>query len=247
MKRVKLTDLLNRQVGKWNVETNKASIVTDDTNRTDLQLQTIITISRQLGSGGEYIAKKVAQKLGFKVYHKKLVDEIAGKANLRKAQIEALDEKSRMFIEEFYRAILLEPGYLTSSEYFKHLSEVILSIAHNGMSVIVGRGAHLILGSKTGLRIRFIASKETRIAKLVKTKKITEKEAEKLVDTDDEQKAYFLKKHFGKKFSDPGDFDLVINTDKITEDEATDIIIWLMKKKIRETSKKLLFNPEHLA
>jgi cytidylate kinase len=238
MKRIKMNDLLNRQVSRWNVETRKPGFITDDKDPGEIPLNTIITISRQLGSGGEYVAKKVAQKLGFKVYHKKLVDEIAGKTHLRKAQIEALDEKSRQFIEEFYRALLLEPGYLTSSEYFRHLSEVVISLAHNGRAVIVGRGAHLILGSKTGLRIRFVASKECRIKRVEKFRSVDRKAAEKLVETDDEQKSQFLKKHFGKKINDPNDFDMVFNTDKISEDEAADVIIWMMKKKMREVNQK---------
>lgn len=234
MARVKISHLLDKQVSRFDRGVGCKCVVADDTDPPELRLNSIITFSRQLASGGEYIAQEVAKRLNFKIYHKDLVDKIANKANLRRSQVESLDEKSRQAIEEWYKAIMMEPNFLTSSEYFKHLSETVLSIAQHGRAVIVGRGANFILGERTGLRVRVIAPEKTRIERLMKIENIDEKKATKLIRASDKERRRFIKEHFGKKVDDEHDYDLIINTEKISLNEAIDMIVNLMKNRLKE-------------
>lgn len=234
MNRMKISNMLNGQFKKWNSHKKKKKVITDTLEPAEMPMHSIVTLSRQMGSGGEFIGYQTAKKLGFKHYDKKLVDEIANKAQMRKTQVESLDERSRNFIEECYRAIMMDSHFLTSSSYFKHLSEVVLSIAQHGKAVIVGRGANFVLGDKTGLRVRIVSSLQKRIKRVVKKRGISEKKALEIIKRDDSQKKQFIQTHFGQDIEVCTNFDLIINTDEITLDEAVDLIVWLERRKMHE-------------
>ncbi|MCD4782700.1 MAG: cytidylate kinase-like family protein [Candidatus Eremiobacteraeota bacterium] len=233
MKRSRVSRMVDKQFRMWNRK--KERVVTDTREPAEMPMHSIVAISRQLGSGGEYIAHHVAKKLGFKIYDKKIVEEISNKSQMRKSQVESLDERSKHFIEECYRALMMDSHFLTSSNYFKHLSEVVLTIAQHGKAVIVGRGSHFILGEKTGLRVRIISSDKNRIRRVMKKEKVDKNKAIKLIRKNDVEKGSFIDLHFGQNIDTPENFDLIINTDEITPDEAVDLIVWLEKRKMRET------------
>lgn len=231
-----ISNLVNKQIQRWKRNKQTQKVVADTREPAEMPMHSIVTISRQWGSGGEVIAQKVARMLGFKVYDKKIVDEIANKSQMRKTQVESLDERSKHFIEECYRALMLESHFLTSSNYFKHLSEVVLSVAQHGKAVIVGRGAHFILGKKTGLRVRIFASKDTRVERIMKMENVNQRQAIKLIEKNDAEKAAFINMHFGENTDDLRYFDIAINTDQVSFDEAADLIVWLEKKKMSDTT-----------
>ena len=233
MKHSRVSRMVDRQFKMWSRQ--KKRVITDTREPEEMPMHSIVTISRQLGSGGEYIAHQVAKKLGFKIYDKKIVDEIANKSQMLKSQVESLDERSKHFIEECYRALMMDSHFLTSSTYFKHLSEVVLAVAQHGKAVIVGRGAHFILGEKTGLRVRIISSDKNRIKRVMKKEKVDKNRAIKLIKKNDAEKGSFINLHFGQNIDTPENFDITINTDEITPDEAVDLIVWLERRKMRET------------
>ncbi len=235
MKRNKISHLVDKQMNRWNREKKESHVISDTLEPAEMPMHSIVTVSRQMGSGGEYIAQEVAKKLGFKIYDKKLVDEIADMSHMRKSQVESLDERSRHFVEECYRAIMLDSHFLTGSTYFKHLSEVVLSVAQHGNAVIVGRGAHFILGEKSGVRVRIISSTKTRIRRIMEELNIDENKAARLIKKNDMEKGSFVNMHFGENIDNPDNFDLVINTDEVTFDEAAAMIVWIAKRKMKET------------
>ena len=235
MKLNKFSRLVDKNLKRWDRAVKEQTTIADSREPEEMPMHSIVTISRQLGSGGEYIAQEVAKKLGFKIYDKKLVDEIADKAQMRKSQVESLDERSRFFVEECYRALMMDSHFLTSSTYFKHLSEVVLSVAQHGNAVIVGRGAHFILGGKTGLRVRIISSTNTRILRVMEEFSLDVDQAARFLKKNDMEKGSFINMHFGQNIDNPDNFDMVINTDEVTFDEAAAMIVWLEKRKMKET------------
>jgi len=197
MRRSKINNMVDKQMRRWNKQ-KESKAISDTREPEEMPMHSIVTISRQLGAGGKYIAEEVAKKLGFKIYDKKIVEEIADKAQMRKSQVETLDERGRHFVEECYRALMLDSHFLTTSTYFKHLSEVVLTVAQHGDAVIVGRGAHFILGGKTGVRVRIISSMRTRIGRLMKEFNIDEAKAAKMIKKNDTEKGSFVNVHFGE-------------------------------------------------
>lgn len=187
----------------------------------------VLTISRTMGSGARIIAEKLAEQLGWSIWGKELLDEVANDSQVSRRVVEAFDEKTHSEIELLVLGIFGDHemgGFL----YARHLAAVLLSIAQLGNAIILGRGANFIL--KDALNIRIDASEEHRIKNMVKFENISQEEAEKRIRKSDHDRYNFLVRTYGKSAVDQFRYDLVINMDEFTNDSAVEII----KTAIRE-------------
>lgn len=190
-----------------------------------------VTISREAGSGGKLIAKKLAKKLKFKFYDEKLVDLVSKTANKRKKIIAKLDEKQRSFVEDFVHR-LLNPEYVSAQTYIKSLCQVIEALSLKGEIVILGRGANFITDRKTGLSVRVIAPFLKRVEYTIKYEKRKKDDAIFRVKKFDEQRKEFIRQFFHKDPSNTNYYDVVVNTEILTVDQAVDIIFEAYKQKL---------------
>lgn len=191
----------------------------------------VITISRELASGGSEISKILSQRLGWELWDKEIVDEIATNANVHRKVVEMLDERYQSEIEVILRAFSKEKT-LDKHVYLRHLVETIFSIAQRGRAIILGRGANFILDClECTLSVRVVASLETRIRRLMERENISEGEARKRILRSDRQRREFVKKMFGKDINDPIHYDLTIRTDTISMEGAAELIIAALKEK----------------
>jgi len=81
-----------------------------------------------------------------------------------------------------------------------------------GGAIIVGRGAHLILGQGEALRVLVVAPLDVRVATVMKRDEISERDARRQIQAVEADRKAFLMKHFHTDFDDPVHFDLVVNT-----------------------------------
>lgn len=184
-----------------------------------------LTISRTYGARGYRIGELVGQKLKWEVYSRKLVEYIADRSNLRHKVIADFDEKrtSRTLSQT-----LFEPSAYSSNKYYRHLVQVILSLADHGRAVIVGRGANFIADRKTGLHVRVTASLESRIERYASQQKVSFKEAKKKVEAVDRERAEYIRHFFHQDPEDPAHYDVVINVEHLTNEQVADTIIAAM-------------------
>ena len=107
----------------------------------------MITISREMGSGGRPIAELVVKKLGkpWKLFHKDLIDKIAKEGNLEKKLVKEIDENRIPLVDEII-GDFFGKRYLSLSNYYKHLLKILSVIGQRGYGVIMGRGAHHLFG-----------------------------------------------------------------------------------------------------
>src|SRR3989344_1015305 len=114
----------------------------------------LITISREMGSGGRPIAEKVAKKLGipWKVFHKDMMDEIAKESHLEKRLIKEVDENRIPLIDELI-GDFFGKRYLNLSNYYKQLVKILTTVGHRGNAIIVGRGAHYLFPEALKIRL----------------------------------------------------------------------------------------------
>lgn len=221
-----LFNLVNKQIKEYSLKIRLAK------EKKEQAFQPCITISRENGSGGHEIADKVAEKLGFKCFNEELIDLIAKKTHLKKELIKSVDEKTHDTIETIINTFL---GFtsLPEHEYIRALTKVILAIAHKGKAVILGRGGNFIIPPRHTLKVRIIAPFKVRINNSLKFEYPGRSLAyvkEKLLKTHVERKN-FVRKYFGKDLGNPNYYDLVINTEKLSIDHATEIIIASFKQK----------------
>ncbi len=184
-------------------------------------LSNVITISRVHGSGGTTVAMMVARELGLKLYDREIIEHIAQRLRTGMHQVESLDESYSSTIEDIVQGAL--ERLPSSATYRRILGEVVRGIASQGNVVIVGRGGSFLLPQS--LRVRIIAPFEVRVARVVELEGISEREARQKVARLDAQRRAFAKAHFRLDSSDPTLYDLVINTERTTLEQAATLIV----------------------
>lgn len=199
-----------------------------------------ISISRDPGSGGRIVAKKVAEKLKWKFFDRELMIKLAKDLGIPAKEFEDVDEHTRNWVYDTFHS-LLNPNYVSDLKYIANLKKLLLHAAKSSDIVVVGRGANHILNPSMCLRVRVTASFSTRVENTVKHEGKTKEEAESWVRHVEEKRVGFIKQYFGVNPYNPWHYDLVINTDTITLDQARDIIIEAYFTKFPSERKRLKY------
>ncbi len=196
-----------------------------------------LLISREKGSGGRTVADFVGQRLGWQVFDREIVDEVAKRAQVRQQLIESLDEHDRAVVDDIILSAL-DRDNIGTVGYLHHLKQVIHTLGQHGDVIIMGRGARHILPPQFGLNVRIIAPFEVRVQRVAAKEGLTEAAARTEVENADRQRAAFIRRHFQKKVDDPLDFDLIINTAELSAEAAAEIVLLALKQKLGVTPKK---------
>ncbi|MCX8044545.1 MAG: cytidylate kinase-like family protein [Desulfobacterota bacterium] len=209
--------LINKAVAQYAAEIKKKTEIPSTRHKK------IITISRQLGTGGRKIAEAVGARLGCTVWGKEILDVLASQAGgeYTARMFEALDENTQGVIDALVSDLF---GQVAKHTYLHLLPKAIFVIAQND-AVIIGRGSHLLLPDS--FRVRIKASFETRVNNMMRFEHLDRKTAEQRIKENDRQREAFMKdlarKLNIKEYHDQ--FDLGINTDRFDIAEATEIIV----------------------
>jgi len=178
-----------------------------------------ICFSRKIGAGALEIADLLAEKIYYRVVDRELLEHITRDRDLTQKTVEFFDERYPGKISELAAMLFGEKSFIMS-DYVKNLISAVFTFANMGSSIFVGRGAHLILPRDRVLAVRIICSDKFRIKRLANILDVEDDEAAKLLHKIDREQRSFFKKSFGKKDASPYEFDLIINSDFITEPRA---------------------------
>lgn len=215
----------------------------------DTQEKFIITISRELGSGGRTIGRKLAAQLGARFCDKDLIHSLMDKFNLTTYEIEQIKGKKKNWLADFLDRVapvptagsLLGPNpafpetsiphYATSDELFAAETEVLRELADEGGScVIAGRSGFFVLKDQPNKLDIFIrASLDNRVKRVMQRQNLSEKEARTVIATVDEGRDNYIKRYTGTNRHDARNYDLVLNVDGISEDDAVQLILDYIK------------------
>lgn len=184
----------------------------------------VVTISMQPGSGGFLIAQKVAERLGFDLYHR---DLLRGMAHTGNVSPEALSAMEKMRLSGFNDLVssILNKDYLHSDQYMELLQDTVEAMGTIGHAVIVGRGANFILRPEKRFAVRVIAPMDVRVKNVAFAHGVSLKDAEKRIKNRASKRRAFIKQHFQKDINEPLHYDLIINTGRLDVNSATDAII----------------------
>jgi len=188
------------------------------------QIPPTICFSRKIGVGALEVADLLAEKTGYRVVDREMLEHIAGKAKLTEKTVAIFDERYPGKLSEFLALAFGEKSFI-QSDYTRHFFSSVVSIAGLGPTIFVGRGTHLVLPRDRVLAVRFVSSRDYRIMRLAEILDVEEEEAESKLDQIDREQSDYFKKVFGKKDLTPYEFDIVINFDYISEPQwAADIV-----------------------
>jgi cytidylate kinase len=179
----------------------------------------VITLSREPGSGGKFVAKAVAERLGLELFHQEIINAMAENADTTARIIRTLDERSLSMIEDWVSAAISE-RHLWPDDVSRVLMRVIGTIGRHGKAVIVGRGANFILPPENRFRVRIIAPLELRVNHVAETYGVTKKEAQRRVLRTESDRLAFVRKYFYSDISDPANYDMILNTGTLSVESA---------------------------
>lgn len=183
----------------------------------------VITVSRQSGSGGHTLARRLAEDLDLEFIDRQILEYIIKDSGARDQLIESLDERTRSGIDLWVEGVL-RGRYVDRSEYTHLLVRSVSALAEHGDAVILGRAGNVILRERGGLHVRVIAPREIRIANLVNHTGMGLTEAVARIDLSDANRRRFYEEHFHADVDDPEDYDLVINTGHVSLAAAEQVI-----------------------
>jgi cytidylate kinase len=197
-----------------------------------------IALSREVGSGGKLVAREVARRLNWPVYDHELLEQLAKELKVDVYQLEAVDERPGNWLAECLQAFA-NVASVTEVTYFRRLLRMLTALGARGESVIVGRGAGIVLPFETTLRVRVVAPLKDRIALIVRERGLKLTEAAHFVETKEHERLQFIKDHFHKDLTDPLNYDLVLNGSRFDVDESAELIIQALHRlQARKSSMK---------
>jgi len=175
----------------------------------------VVCISRDYGTGGDEVAKALATRLGVEVFDRVIVDRISQRLDAEPETMRALDVGAGK-LRDLWLYSLVTGQNLSADHYKRHLINVIVSIGRSG-GVIIGRGSHLILARSGALRVRITGSTDICAKRVSDAEGVDLETARKRVEEMNHNRAKFIWDHFQERSNDPRTFDLIINTDHITD------------------------------
>ncbi len=193
----------------------------------------VVTVSRQAGSGGEAIAQQLAERLGLPCFNKQLVEQIAQEASTDPEILKDLEDKISSIKPNWLETLFSDRPWLRV-KYLDHLTSVLLGISRVG-GVVVGRGAHLLLGKHTRLRVRVVAPLDVRVKRYARRHDLDPDVAHAEVKAIDKERRTFIESLYRTKLRRICQYDLVINTERLSIDAAVDCIVNVLDSLEAET------------
>jgi cytidylate kinase len=182
----------------------------------------VVTIDREYGSGANVIAKRLADRLGWKLWDQLLTNEIARLARCERSQVANREERMDPLYYRFFKSFLRGSfegslnvnrlNLLDADSIFRLTQRLVNAAADEGNAVIVGRGSAFFLENRPDAFHAFIyAPYEDKVRRLV-AGGTEPNEAARLVDTVDNDRADFIKQYFDKVWPDRHLYHLMINS-----------------------------------
>ena len=207
----------------------------------------VITINRELGSGGRTVGMKLAEKLGVPFYDKAVIKALCEKFNLTIEEIEKLKGQKDGWWADFQRRVIPfidtrrtefymveedgEPELITTEDMFKVESEIIRELAEKSSCVIAGRSGFFVLRNHPNLLSIMIKSPfENRVKRVVEKQNMSHDEAVATIKKIDKMRENYVKKFAGVSRKNTDNYDLVISMKEISEDDAVDLILNYIEK-----------------
>lgn len=181
----------------------------------------IVTISREFGSGGREIGKRLADILGYAYYDNEIITMLAKETGLQEEYINNISEKGIYpypfhFRKTFYTVNTL---YNNQNDILIAQTKILKDIAQKGNCIIVGRGADIILKDYSPMKLFIYADLESKINRCMfkaeKNENLTKEELTKKIKEVDKNRDRFYSLLSNKKWGQKENYDLCLNTSNL--------------------------------
>lgn len=203
----------------------------------------IITISRLYGSGGSEVAAQVARELGWSLLDNAVVDQVAARLGITRAQVAAREERVPSLVERIVDALTLGSQEWitpmtgarrgpTDEQVIEMTRHVVDEAVAAGPLVIVGRGAQAMLAERTdALHVFCHAPRPALISRVMERERLGSDEAAKLVDETNAHREMWVSHHWDRDWKRPENYHLSLNTGWLGIQGASEIIVFTARSK----------------
>jgi len=225
--------LLERQLGLWDLKRR----LEDLGQRPGRCLERgvaygpCLLVSRECGSGGGRVARLAAERLGWQLFDREILNEIAKLAEVRLQLLNSVDHQTRAQWGDHWRPEP-EAGDLGGDAFLPYLRQVILALGHHGDVVILGRGSQYLLPERCCLRVRVVAPLEVRARRVADSDGLAFEDAVRHVENFDARRADFVRTAFLRDSASPLSYDFVINTADLHLPAACDMVMTALHDKL---------------
>ena len=196
----------------------------------------VITINREVGSGGRTVGRLLAEKLGVKYCDKAVIDGLTQKFGLSPERIEEIKAQKKSWwndINNYYQTLVNSAScpmeaevMLDNASMFETEKSILQEIATQTSCVIAGRTGFMVFREWPNHLCVFIqASLEHRIQRIMRRRNVSEQEARDVIAKMDATRETYIKKYEETSRYDTRNYQLVISMDELSEDDAAEIII----------------------
>jgi cytidylate kinase len=177
---------------------------------------TVITLSRELGSRGDYVAVGVAERLGLRLVGREIINRAAADAGAGEVALAELDELGLLGVK---------PSAESLKRYREKVVEIIQAQAAQGKALLVGRGGQVVLGGRRDvLHVRVTAPVEVRCAAVEARCGVSAEVAAARIAASDSARAGYHRRHFNSAWDDESLYDVILNMSRLTVPMAVDIV-----------------------
>ncbi len=202
----------------------------------------VITVSREVGSGGHTVGAILAKKLNVRYCDKLLMETLVKQFNLSPSGIEQLKGQKKNWLADFLnyvspvpsaKVLGLDPKFsrefrcdITPDDLYQAEVEILKGFADMGSCVIAGRSGFFILKDHPNKLSVFIsASLPYRVDRIMKKQNLSEESALAVIKSIDEGRENYIRRYAGVSRYDVRNYDLALTADGHTEEELADIIL----------------------
>ncbi len=214
------------------------SLIDDTSTDNQLSKHIVITISREYGSGGRYIGRLIADKLGIKFYDKDLVTIVSEKTGLTEEYIENNEQKRNTL------ATLGGNELTNTDELFISESQEIIELANKESCVIVGRCADFVLKDRDDvIKIFVYSNMKDKVKRVTEFYGVDKDKAEKEINKINKLRANHYKYYTERDWKDYSNYDICINSDLLGVERVADMICEMINESsINVTTERLYKN-----
>lgn len=208
----------------------------------------VISIGRQLGSGGADMGKAIAEHLGFRYIDKEILIKAAKELDVPEENLEYVDEKSASVLSAMAKAAVYEMPYITDEwhvptgkQLFETQTKIMKAIAGQGPCVIIGRCASYLFRNYSKHTSIFLHAKpEKRMERLAKTlgKPLNPEKDRKILEKSDKERARYYNTFTGRKWLDLKNYDFVLDTTPFSDEQIKELLLDYITAKFPELGGK---------
>lgn len=205
----------------------------------------IITIAREMGSGGRTIGKMLSEDLGIKYYDKDLIKLASEDSGINERFFGLVDEKLKgSFLRKggVYKGELLSPDhrdFTSDQNLFNFQAKIIKQLADKEPAVIVGRCADFILsGRRDVVKVFVYSNMETAVKNVVDMYGVSEKEAQKIIERTDKERSEYYRHYTGRDWTNAKNYNICLDTSNMDYTKCIEIIksyLKLLEKRVKKT------------